>query len=144
MTGDVVRQQHMAPDLMDNPERVESRQGQDMPQVCVTWVMHVTVEKMTSISTTARENVSKTSTQPSMKDIIIADAGEGVTSKREHIKSTLIKAGMYMTNHSNQEREEHIVMGHMAELISKDQPSREDFVTTIAGRTRSIRMGLRS
>ena len=109
MTGDVVRQQHMAPDLMDNPERVESRQGQDMPQVCVTWVMHVTVEKM-----------------------------------REHIKSTLIKAGMYMTNHSNQEREEHIVMGHMAELISKDQPSREDFVTTIAGRTRSIRMGLRS
>ena len=39
---------------------------------------------------------------------------------------------MYVTNHFNQEREEYIVTGHMAELMTKDQPNREDFITTYA------------
>ena len=84
---------------MDNPARVERRQGQGMPQVCVTGVMLVTVEKMTSISTTARGNVSDNSNQerkayivtghqaeltnmdqPSM-DIVSANAWEDVTKE---------------------------------------------------------------
>ena len=82
---------------MDNPERVESRQGQGMPQVCVTRL--VTMEKMTSISTTARGNVSDNFNQerkayivtghqaeltnmdqPSM-DIVSANAWEDVTKE---------------------------------------------------------------
>jgi hypothetical protein len=84
---------------MDNPARVERRQGQGMPQVCMTGVMLVTVEKMTSISTIARGNVSDNSNQerkayiltghqaeltnmdqPSM-DIVSANAWEDVTKE---------------------------------------------------------------
>jgi hypothetical protein len=84
---------------------------------------------MTSVSTTANRTVSNPFTMPSMKEIIIADAGEGVTKepwrdkvdragKRDHTES---KDGIYVT-------------GHMVELITKDQPSRENIATANAGR----------
>ena len=112
-------------------------------------IMHVPIDQhreygkmMNSVSTTAKRTLSNPSTKPSMKDIIIADAGEGVTkepwrdkveraSNRDHTKSTLSKAGMYVTNHSNQEREEHIMtrrnvrQGLASPVIQKvsEQPS---------------------
>ena len=36
MISEVAKQQHRAPDLRDNPERAESRQGQGMQLMCVT------------------------------------------------------------------------------------------------------------
>ena len=95
-----------------------------------------------------QSNMSKPSidsiTTTARRDIVTTNTGEGVTmepwrekvdraSTRDHTESTLSKAGMYVTTHSNQEREEHIMTGHMAEPITKDQPSRETIVTTYAG-----------
>ena len=89
----------------------------------------------TSITTTARENVTDHSNQESQDYIVTGHKVELFTKDQPSMGDNITTTARgYVSDHSNQESQEYIMMGHKAELFNKDKPSMGNILTTNAGK----------